>query len=130
MPKYQNPFEVGSGAQQHLSLNTQNILEQKRLDNQLQNQAQDIELVGGQTDEIAPYNSRARKWKLGTIPKDNMNKISQYRTKYEQFLKLHNNSSQKEVWNIYDHIANDLMKEQLEEVINRMVTSDLDQYLE
>ena len=27
MPKYQNPFEVGSGAQQHLSLNTQNILE-------------------------------------------------------------------------------------------------------
>lgn len=79
---------------------------------------------------MASYNSRARKYKLGTIPKDTMNKITQYRTKYEQFLKLHNNSSQKELWTIYDHVANDLMKEQLEEVINRMVTSDLDTYLE
>ena len=87
-------------------------------------------MVGGKTDESTSYNSRARKWKLGNIPKDTMNKITQYRTKYEQFLKLHNNSSQKEVWDIYDRIAEDLMEEQLNEVINRAVTSDLDKYVE
>lgn len=68
----------------------------------------------------------ARKYKLGA-PNP---KIAAYRDKYENYLKLHNNTSSREVWNIYDHIANELMKEQLNDVLQKMVTHDLDKFVE
>ena len=68
----------------------------------------------------------ARKYKLGPANP----KIAAYRDKYENYLKIHNNTSSKEVWNIYDHIANELMKEQLNDVLHKMVTNDLDKFVE
>jgi len=42
-----------------------------------------------------------------------MHRLTAYRDKYERFLRQHNNTSTKEVWKIYDHIAAELMREQL-----------------
>jgi hypothetical protein len=34
-----------------------------------------------------------------------------YREKYEKYLKLHNNTANKDVWKVYDHIAADIFHE-------------------
>lgn len=77
-----------------------------------------------------PYNSRARKYKLKGLTDVQDFKLSQYREKYDKFLKLHNNTSTKEVWKIYDHIAGELTKEQMDKVLNDMVNSELDRFVE
>ena len=71
----------------------------------------------------------ARKYKL-SLSGAQKEKIQYNREKYENFLKLHNNTSSKEVWKIYDHIANELMREQLNKVLENMVTNDLDKFVE
>ena len=43
---------------------------------------------------------------------------------------MHNNTSTKEVWKIYDHIAEELMKEKLSEVLEGYIGKDLDRYVE
>ena len=43
---------------------------------------------------------------------------------------MHNKTSTKEVWKIYDHIAQELMKEKLNEVLQDVITKDLDRYVE
>ena len=45
-------------------------------------------------------------------------------------MKKHNNTSTKEVWKIYDHIAQELMKECMGEVLQSMVTKELDTFVE
>lgn len=108
--KYVNPFD--------LSLNAQVILETAKIDEERKKSELDVVRIEGQPKAIEAHNSMARKFKLGAV---NM-KVAAYRDKYESYLKLHNNTSQKEVWNIYDHVANELMKEALNEVLQKMVT--------
>jgi hypothetical protein len=59
-----------------------------------------------------------------------MHKLQLYREKYDNYLKMHNKTSTKEVWKIYDHIAQELMKEKLNEVLESVITKDLDRYVE
>jgi hypothetical protein len=83
--------------------------------------------------KIEAYNSSEaanRKFKAMPLPQAALNRISQYRDKYDSFLKLHNNTSSKEVWKIYDHIASELFREKLNEVLNQLVTHDLDRFVE
>ena len=116
--KYTNPFD--------LSLNAQQILENAKLDEEQKKDDIDQIKLEGDPKGGEPYHSQARKYKLGP---QNL-KIAAYRDKYENYLKLHNNTSSKEVWNVYDHIANELMNEQLEGVLQKMVTQDLDKFVE
>ena len=89
------------------------ILEQDNFDKERKeaNQIQEITLSGLAPATRLPYNSRARKYKLKGLSDVQDFKLHQYREKYDKFLKLHNNTSTKEVWKIYDHIAAELMKE-------------------
>ena len=41
--------------------------------------------------------------------------IDKYRTAYEKFLRVHNNTSDKQVWQIYDHITNEIFNDVYEE---------------
>jgi len=43
------------------------------------------------------------------MKEETLNNIALYRDKYEKFLKLHNNTANKDVWKIYDHIAADIL---------------------
>lgn len=71
-----------------------------------------------------------RKFKLAGLPAQQSNRIQAYRDKYDKFLKVHNNTSQKEVWKIYDHIATELLKEQLNTVLQEVATRELDRFVE
>jgi hypothetical protein len=97
--KYVNPFD--------LSLNAQQILENAKIDEEQKKSDMDQIKFEGDAKNPESHNSMARKYKLGPSNP----KIAAYRDKYENYLKVHNNTSSKEVWNIYDHIANELMKE-------------------
>jgi len=103
--KYVNPFD--------LSLNAQQILENAKIDEEQKKSDIDQINLEGDPKSLETHNSMARKYKLGPVNP----KIAAYRDKYENYLKVHNNTSSKEVWNIYDHIANELMKEQLDSVL-------------
>ena len=59
-----------------------------------------------------------------------MHKLQVYREKYDAYLKMHNNTSTKEVWKIYDHIASELKKEQLNTVLHDVITKELDNFVE
>ena len=59
-----------------------------------------------------------------------MHRLTAYRDKYERFLRQHNNTSTKEVWKIYDHIAAELMREQLNQALQIIVTKDIEEYVE
>ncbi len=48
-----------------------------------------------------------RKYKVA-IPSDVLQRIEHYREKYEIYLKIHNNTAKRNVWMMYDHIAEDL----------------------
>lgn len=61
-------------------------------------------MKGGKVDEPK------RKWKV-EIEKQVLDSIKGYREKYEKFLKIHNNTCNKEVWTIYDHLTDDLYHE-------------------
>lgn len=62
-----------------------------------------IELKGGikQVEEIK------RKYQVN-FKTEVVSNIEQYREKYQQFLKMHNNTSSKDVWKIYDHLTSDI----------------------
>lgn len=125
---YVNPFDEAAN-QIGLSLNSQQILENHRIDEQAKKQDMDqIQLVGDQK-EISAHNSLQRKYQC-TLTATQKEKIAYNRSKYESFLKLHNNTASKEVWKIYDHIANELMKEQMNNVLDQMVAKDLDRFVE
>ena len=87
----------------------------------------EIVLVGDKKLIDAAQN---RKYKLPGLQQAQAQKLQAYRDKYDKFLKMHNNTSQKEVWKIYDHIAAELMKEQLNKAIQEVVTGDMDRFVE
>ena len=58
-----------------------------------------------------------------------MKNITEYRDKYDKFLKTHNNTSKKEVWKVYDHLTDDLFHEILAATMKE-VNKDLDEYVE
>ena len=83
--------------------------------------------------KVDAYNSSEaanRMYVAMPLPQVSFNRIKLYREKYDSFLKLHNNTSSKDVWKIYDHIAAELMRENLNEVLQQMVTHDLDRFVE
>ena len=52
-----------------------------------------------------------------------------YREKYEKYLKLHNNTANKDVWKVYDHIAADIFHELFGQALTT-VQKDMEEYIE
>jgi len=52
-----------------------------------------------------------------------------YREKYEKYLKLHNNTANKDVWKVYDHIAADIFHELYSQALTN-VQKDMEEYIE
>ena len=86
--------------------------------------------MSGSYSEKLPYNSRARKWDIIGLDSKSTGRITQYKEKYDRYLKAHNNTSTKEVWKIYDHIASELMREALNDALHTIVTKDVEDYVE
>ena len=59
---------------------------------------------------------RVYKWraKVPTYMKEN---IEKYQKEFEKFLVVHNNTSNQEIWKIYDHITDDIFNEVYEEAV-------------
>ena len=53
---------------------------------------------------------KKRKYRVD-ISKEALYNINEYREKYEGYLKIHNNTANKEVWKVYDHLMDDLYHE-------------------
>jgi len=60
----------------------------------------------------APLPPPKRKWKA-EIHDSIRHSITLYREQYERYLKMHNNTANKDVWKVYDHIAADMFNEML-----------------
>lgn len=71
---------------------------------------------------------KKRKWRVD-IDQDLIRKIQSSRNDYEKYLKLHNNTANKEVWKVYDHLAADLTNEVLAEIMGT-IDRDLDKFCE
>ena len=69
-----------------------------------------------------------RKWRLEMDPAVKAN-IEQGREDWNKWLKLHNNTNNKKVWEVYDHLAADLTQEILTEMMS-VIDKDLDSYCE
>ena len=82
-----------------------------------------IEISGGE----AP--TKPRRWEC-RMKDSQKSKIEAYRGKWENYLKLHNNTSSKEVWKIYDKVAAELIEEQMASVMEGIVKKDLDRFVE
>ena len=68
------------------------------------------------------------KWKT-ELSQPTITSIETYKKKYEQFLKLHNNTVNKQVWDIYDHMTDDLFNELFKEA-SKDLEKVLDSYLD
>lgn len=82
--------------------------------------------IEGEANDQRGY--KKRKWKI-ELSDDIMRKIQSYRGEYEKHLKLHNNTANKEVWKVYDHLAADLTNEVLGEIMGT-IDRDLDSFCE
>ena len=82
-----------------------------------------IEIKGGDQ-----YSQQKRKWRV-EIENEVLSNIQSYKDKYEKFLKIHNNTCQKDVWKIYDHLTDDIFHEVLF-ITMKDVNKDLEQYIE
>ena len=69
-----------------------------------------------------------RKWKVD-IADEITRRIQSSRADYEKYLKLNNNTSNKEVWKVYDHLAADLTNELLGQIMGT-IDKDLDSFCE
>ena len=69
-----------------------------------------------------------RKYRI-EFDKGCLQRIEQGREQYDKWLKLHNNTSNKKVWEAYDHIAADLTHEILSELMGT-IDKDLDSFCE
>lgn len=58
-----------------------------------------------------------------------MHSIQLYREKYERYLKTHNNTANRDVWRVYDHIADDLFHEMYNDAL-KQVSKDMEEYIE
>jgi hypothetical protein len=82
--------------------------------------------ITGEQKETMGY--KQRKWRVD-IDQDLIRKIQSSRNDYEKYLKLHNNTANKEVWKVYDHLAADLTNEVLAEIMGT-IDRDLDKFCE
>jgi hypothetical protein len=69
-----------------------------------------IEYEGKNLSDEREYKFRVK------IPPYMVENIEKYRKEFEKFLIIHNNTSNKEVWKIYDHVTNDIFSEVFAEV--------------
>ena len=69
-----------------------------------------------------------RKYKI-EFDKGCVERIESGREQWDKWLKLHNNTSQKKIWEAYDHIAADLTHEVLTELMGT-IDKDLDSFCE
>lgn len=69
-----------------------------------------------------------RKWRVQHEPK-HLISISESRDKWVQWLKRTNGSANKEVWQVYDHLATDLFNDVMKELMTT-IDRDLDTYCE
>ena len=70
-----------------------------------------------------------RKWKVHFDDKSVLHNITLYREKYEKYLKMHNNTASKDVWRVYDHIADELFNELYNQALKN-VASDMEEYID
>ena len=84
-----------------------------------------VEIQGGDK-ESAGY--KKRKWRID-IPEKKLKSIEKGREDYNAFLKTNNNTSNREVWKVYDHVTADLFNDVLNEVMQTL-NKDLDHYCE
>ena len=113
---YQNPFSKGSS-----DPFSRNI--------KMPNNDQALTGAGDAHDELKIKNDSKnmvikRKFKI-EMDRLVVSSIETYRTKYDQYLKLNNNTSNKQVWKVYDHITADLFNEMLAEIMGT-IDKDLD----
>ena len=114
---YLNPFDAS------LSLNTQMILEENAVKEEEPKDA--FEMVGGPSTEV--YQPQ-RKYKLG-LSKQQIDKIAGYKQRYAKYLESHNQTSHRDVWKIYDRIAAGLLDEQVDAVLDQVVSQDIEKWL-
>lgn len=76
-----------------------------------------MDITDADKTALENYQPKPRKYKLGGLTPAQLQKITKYKERYGQYLQLHNNSKQKEVWKIYDHITDQLMAECVDEVL-------------
>ena len=69
-----------------------------------------------------------RKWKIKISPEVQMS-IDTGRSNWNKWLKQNNNTNNKKVWEVYDHLAADLTQEVLSELLGT-IDKDLDSYCE
>lgn len=69
-----------------------------------------------------------RKWRID-IDQKHKSSIETGRDAWNTWLKQHNNTNNKKVWEVYDHLASDLMQEILSELMGT-IDKDLDSYCE
>jgi len=69
-----------------------------------------------------------RKWKIEIEP-GKVASIESGREAYVTWLKRVNNTANKEVWKIYDHLASDILHDIMGELMSK-IDKDLDQYCE
>ena len=83
-------------------------------------------MEGGPSTDV--YVPPPRKWKTN-LSKAQVTKIQQHKEKYGKYLEMHNQTQAQEVWKIYDHVAAELLKEQLDTVLTNVVQKDLEKWL-
>ena len=76
-----------------------------------------------------PIPEPPRKWKVSLDPKTT-HQITLYREQYERYLKQHNNTANRDVWRVYDHLAGELFSELYSEVMKSVVDKDIEEYIE
>lgn len=79
-------------------------------------------------DSDASFSSYKAKWRVQMDPKHTMS-IELGREKYTKYLKIKNNTANKEVWAVYDHLMDDLFAECLQNSLG-VIDNDLSNYLE
>ena len=115
-PKYENPFNSQSVDPFSLKLtkHTQDDpLRPQQPPLHLENEALDLP---------------KRKYKVA-IDSQTLHSITLYREKYEKFLKMHNNTANKDVWKAYDHIAADIFHELYSQALSN-VQKDMEEYID
>jgi hypothetical protein len=75
-----------------------------------------------------PIVEERRKYRI-EVNQTHAKSIDDYRKKNETFLKMHNNTANKEVWKVYDHLTDDLFSDLFSDVTKKM-NRYLDEYLE
>ena len=109
---YTNPFERADAFMKKITTDAKS--------------GREVEIQGAMDAEAMTYTKR--KWKVD-IDKEVLSRIESGRDQYDKWLKLVNNSSNKKVWEVYDHLAADLTHEVLSELMGT-IDKDLDAFCE